>query len=320
MNKLSDDSKKSMIARILTAFVLSAIGLPLLVLGNWYTFGIILVLALISIYEMVKAPGKKRYPLFLIGIIYIFVLSFIYWQFLKDESIRNQIFNNQYFTLTTLNLSTIGILTLFLILFFISIINKRVTLSDVCYLFTMSVFIGFGVYASYFLRYFPANMQYLGNDYASCILFFYVMIGTYMSDIGAYFIGVLFGKHRMNPRISPKKSWEGFFGGWIISIAFSISFAAIMEYCFDLPLIPNVICFSGTNWKWIVLLSVIMPLAANLGDFLFSSIKRNFVIKDFGTIFPGHGGVLDRCDSLITTNIIIAILVLLISNDWNFLM
>lgn len=332
MNKLSNDSKKSMLSRILTGAIMAGVGVPFLVLGNWFTFAIIFVLSLIAIHEMVSASGKGRYSITIVLIVYVFVLSFIYWQFFKYKDTWEEIINNQHFTLKSLSLSTISIVTLFLVLFFIAIINKKFTLSDVCYLFSMSIFIGFGVYASYFLRYFPSLETYTssydpliiynfwGNDVASCILFFYVMIGTFMSDIGAYFVGVLFGKHRMNPRISPKKSWEGFFGGWFISMAFSMSFALIMEFCFKLPILPGVLDFEGVHWVWILLISFIMPLTANIGDFLFSTIKRNYAIKDFGTLLPGHGGILDRCDSLLTTNIVVAILVLSITHGWNFML
>ena len=62
-----------------------------------------------------------------------------------------------------------------------------------------------------------------------------------------------------------------------------------------------------------------MPITSNLGDFLFSAIKRNYAIKDFGTIFPGHGGVLDRMDSLLVSSLVVAIFTILISNGWSLM-
>ncbi|HBD06362.1 MAG TPA: hypothetical protein DCY93_03015 [Firmicutes bacterium] len=320
MNKLSNDSKKSMLSRVITGCVLAVIGLPLMILGDWYSLAVILVLSLFAIYEMVSAAGKKRYSIPLIIVVYLFVLSFAYWQFFKDRNIWNEIVENHHFTLTNISLSTIGITVLFLLLFLVSIVDKNFMLSDVCYLFSLSVFLGIGIYSTYFLRFFPEQNIYYGQkDLASCLLFFYVMVGAFMSDIGAYFVGVLFGKHPMNPRISPKKSWEGFFGGLVFSIATSMGFAAICE-ALGKPILPGILDFKGLHWLWLLLISFIMPITANIGDFLFSSIKRSYAIKDFGTILPGHGGVLDRCDSLLVTNLVVSILVLLISNNWNFLL
>lgn len=319
MNKLSNDSKKSMGSRILTAGLMALVGIPLSILGNWYIFVLVFFLAMVSIHEMLQAPGKKRYNIALMIVVFLFTLSFIYWQFIKDKGIFDAIINNQHFTLNTITVSTIGITVYFLLLFIISILDAKFTINDVCYLFAMSVFLGLAIYSSYFLRFFPSQDIYYGNqNLASCLLFFFTMVGAFMSDIGAYFVGVLFGRHRMNPRISPKKSWEGFVGGVIISIGFSFGFAAICSATGH-DLIPGVLDFSGTNWLWILLISAIMPITGNIGDFLFSAIKRNFAIKDFGTIFPGHGGVLDRLDSLLVTNLVVAILVVMIANNWNFL-
>lgn len=306
-------------SRILTAAIMALVGIPLSILGNWYLFILIFLLALLCIHEMLQAPGKKRYNLILMVIVFLFTLSFIYWQFIKDKGIFDAIINNQHFTLNTITVSTIGITVYFLLLFIISIMDEKFTINDVCYLFAMSVFLGLAIYSSYFLRFFPSQDIYYGNqNLGSCLLFFFTMIGAFMSDIGAYFVGVLFGRHRMNPRISPKKSWEGFVGGVIISIGFSFGFAAICSAA-GYDLIPGVLDFEGTNWLWILLISAIMPITSNIGDFLFSAIKRNFAIKDFGTIFPGHGGALDRLDSLLVTNLVVAILVVMIANNWNFM-
>jgi phosphatidate cytidylyltransferase len=121
-----------------------------------------------------------------------------------------------------------------------------------------------------------------------------------MSDVGAYFIGVFFGKHKMLERISPKKTWEGFFGGVFFSIAFSFGFAMILMATGH-PLVEGILDME--HWYIVLILSTLLPLAAVLGDFVFSSAKRYFGIKDFGNIIPGHGGMLDRLDSVIFTMI-----------------
>ena len=70
------------------------------------------------------------------------------------------------------------------------------------------------------------------------------------------------------------------------------------------------------KWYWILLLSILIPIIATLGDFVFSAIKRHFEIKDFGTLFPGHGGVLDRIDSLLCTSLAVTVIIVLMANGW----
>jgi phosphatidate cytidylyltransferase len=103
------------------------------------------------------------------------------------------------------------------------------------------------------------------------------------SDIGGYFTGILLGRHLMVPAISPKKTWEGFAG----SALFCVVAGAI-----TLPLLLN-----GAVWQGL-LVGAAALLAATLGDLAESAIKRDLEIKDMGRILPGHGGVLDRLDSL----------------------
>jgi phosphatidate cytidylyltransferase len=109
---------------------------------------------------------------------------------------------------------------------------------------------------------------------------------TVASDTGGYAIGVLLGKHPMAPVISPKKSWEGFAGSVLASMAVGI---ACVMWLLD-----------GTWWVGIVL-GAIAAVAATLGDLAESLIKRDLGIKDMSNILPGHGGIMDRLDSLLAT-------------------
>lgn len=107
---------------------------------------------------------------------------------------------------------------------------------------------------------------------------------TVLSDTGGYVAGVLFGKHPMAPRLSPKKSWEGFAG----SLLFSVGGGAVA-----LPLLLD-----GEVWEG-ALIGLAVMAVATLGDLAESSIKRDLGIKDMGSLLPGHGGVMDRLDSLL---------------------
>jgi phosphatidate cytidylyltransferase len=109
---------------------------------------------------------------------------------------------------------------------------------------------------------------------------------TIASDIGGYVAGVLFGKHPMAPVISPKKSWEGFAGSAIATIGAGV---ALVVWLLD------------GHWYVGVALGAIAVVMAVLGDLVESVIKRDLGVKDMSQIIPGHGGIMDRLDSLLAT-------------------
>jgi phosphatidate cytidylyltransferase len=115
-----------------------------------------------------------------------------------------------------------------------------------------------------------------------------VFIATVVcSDVGGYAAGVLFGKHPMAPSVSPKKSWEGFAGSvTACAVGAAIMFATL---------------FSGTHWWEGALFGLAVVCSATLGDLGESMIKRDIGIKDMGHLLPGHGGLMDRLDSLLPT-------------------
>lgn len=120
-------------------------------------------------------------------------------------------------------------------------------------------------------------------EYAQIHLFsIFAMI--WISDIAAYFVGKSFGKHKLFESVSPKKTWEGFFGAGVFTLIASI----IISF-----LVPSM-----TLVQWGVIACIVW-IAGSLGDLVESSFKRHYKIKDSGTILPGHGGFLDRLDSFI---------------------
>ncbi len=130
-------------------------------------------------------------------------------------------------------------------------------------------------------------------------LLVYLVLIVAFSDIFAYFFGIRFGHHKLAPLISPKKSIEGLIAGTIIGAGTGVVYSLIRP-------IPVV---SALPLVLIILLSVILSLYGQLGDLFASKVKRAQGIKDFGELFPGHGGLLDRFDSLLMAALLLFIVV-----------
>lgn len=112
-----------------------------------------------------------------------------------------------------------------------------------------------------------------------------MFILVWLNDTGAFCAGSLFGKHKMFPRLSPKKSWEGFFGGLVCCVIFGACLSLIPSWHIDL-------------WPGMVM-GLIVCAAATYGDLFESLLKRCAGVKDSGSLIPGHGGILDRIDSIL---------------------
>jgi len=123
-------------------------------------------------------------------------------------------------------------------------------------------------------------------------LVFFVLCAAWLTDVFALFVGVKFGKHKMAPRISPKKTWEGAIGGLIGSVLANTGFALLFNQ-------PFILQSHRLSLPAVALLSLVTGMVSMLGDLAMSVLKRNYGFKDFGKIFPGHGGVMDRFDSVL---------------------
>jgi phosphatidate cytidylyltransferase len=132
-----------------------------------------------------------------------------------------------------------------------------------------------------------ATLMVVADDGLGRVLTF--LICGVASDIGGYAAGVFLGRHPMAPMISPKKSWEGFAGSQVAGML-----AGALSVHFLL----------GGAWWWGALTGALLVVSATLGDLVESMIKRDLGIKDMGTLLPGHGGLMDRLDSLLPTAVV----------------
>ena len=139
-----------------------------------------------------------------------------------------------------------------------------------------------------------------GDNGRQVILLPFVM--AYAADSGAYFVGCAWGKHKLAPNISPKKSVEGLVGGIAAAVLGMLIYCFIIDLAFDLRV----------NYAFAVTYGIIGAFAGTFGDLSFSAIKRQTGIKDYGNLIPGHGGILDRFDSVIIVAPLVEILLALL--------
>lgn len=157
--------------------------------------------------------------------------------------------------------------------------DNRICFDDIAKTALMSVYISVGFSCIVMIR----DMK--DGQY----LFILAFLGAWITDIFAYFTGMLFGRHKLSPIISPKKTIEGSIGGILLCTASFVGYGYLLN-CFA-EIHPNLILFG--------ILGFFASLVSQLGDLIMSAIKRKHDVKDYGSIFPGHGGVLDRFDSVI---------------------
>lgn len=168
----------------------------------------------------------------------------------------------------------IGLMIFYIILLFLfAIITPEITTDDIASCFLMSVIIAFATQSIYTLS--ITNKFIIG----------YIVIAAFLTDVGAYLFGMKFGKHKLCERISPKKTIEGAIGGFVLGFITSFAYAYVLE-------------FFGSSMYIYLFFSLTLPIVSQIGDLSFSMIKRTYGVKDFGSILQGHGGILDRCDSL----------------------
>lgn len=168
-------------------------------------------------------------------------------------------------------LGYVGLIYLFLLA--LPVFNEQITPKDgfIC----MSFVFFFILIGTTFIRIYNAESQFI----------WFIIIATYVCDSFAYLCGRKFGKHKLAPRISPNKTIEGSVCGWFFGMIVSMLYG----YIFIDPI----------HFQSIAIAAFFLPIFGQIGDLAFSAIKRSYHIKDFGNLLPGHGGVLDRVDSLL---------------------
>ena len=272
--------------RTITALILIAIILPVILLGGIpFLIGMIALMGL-CMYELTKANNS---PLLTKVLSIGFVgASTLYTYFNIDNLFAN--FN------------LLFIFVPMFVFFTIAMFSKKGTLLDATY--NSFVTIIFSLFASSLLE-----LRYV-FDNANLIA--YLFIVTASVDTFALLVGCKIGKHRLNERISPKKSIEGsvagIIGGIVLGTLFATFFPILTNSSADflnLSVSGNVI---WCNFFYSLLITILLTIVGQIGDLAFSMIKRHYQIKDFSNVLPGHGGFADRVDSMCFNSITLALI------------
>lgn len=321
-NELSSEAKASIRTRVISAIVMIALTVPCLIFGGWFWFAFVFAGLVGAAYELTKiTPLKGKFRIVIYIIVILLTIAITYYQFFTKLNDAIQSGNvspeNLFVNLGTIDLSEMIIMLVAAVFFIICFMKEAFSIDLVFYFVSMIIVIGLGFQSFLYLRYLPFSTSSIGfgncldltqpifKYWQSALLILFVLIGVLMNDTGAYFVGILFGKHKMNPRISPKKTWEGFIGGIAVSMICSLLWATLWSIG-GFPILP---ILDHTHWYWVLIASILLPIMGDIGDFVFSAIKRHFGVKDFSQLIPGHGGILDRIDSVIFASAFVAALI-----------
>ncbi len=229
-------------------------------------------IALLGVYEALNAVGSLKSPV-------ISIPCFIYTAVVELTFLTGD-------RLSVIILASLA----YVMIMFMCALGKyeKVHVSQIAMSVMMTAVITFAIYS--------ASYMYYGADGSAAktygiAMIIFCLLCSWLTDTGAYFAGTLFGKHKLSPRISPKKTIEGAIGGVVVCIALTWAIAYLCTSIFGI--------IDGYTVKVgnLIILTAICSIISMIGDLSFSVVKRTYGVKDYGNIMPGHGGVLDRFDS-----------------------
>ncbi len=252
--------------RIITGAVAGALLIGILLLPPFAAYCGFAVVCAMAVWEMFSVLGiTKERSLTVLSLLFAAAMPFVGW----FESVP--LF---YLTFAVYGMAVIGYQ-----------LYKHETLQvrDTAVAFFITLMLSLGISCTVYCR--------KADDFGLLYMLMVLLI-AWGSDMGAYFIGSFFGKHKLCPNISPKKTVEGFFGGWICGVLFALLIALLWDTFF----LPTTVAVS--YWQIAALAFVLSPLSV-MGDLFASVVKRQVGAKDYGNIMPGHGGMMDRFDSLL---------------------
>lgn len=260
--------------RILTGLVLVLILVLILISDGWVIATAVTIVSALGLYEFYKTTGVLQKKA-LSGLGFLLGLGVALRIYIPSE----------YYT---------ALAFLALVIMFVIMLKDHTTVGV-----NDAAMMLFGVvYVPYLLSFITNFTQVEGGYF--CL--WPIVIGAFATDTFAYFTGVFLGKHKLCPKISPKKTVEGSIGGTVGCMALLLLYGVLVNKYYG----------QSVNFIKIEILGILIAVVSQIGDLTASIIKRKYGVKDYGTIFPGHGGILDRLDSVITTAPLVYIYVMTI--------
>ncbi len=268
--------------RVITAIVMVALMVPFFIWSDTVAFPILIsFLGGLGAYEMQGCIGsKKQYFSSIAAVLVGAGLPFLV-RYYEGFNLYGYLF-----------LISFAVIAYMLIVSVFS--GDKFTVDTAALSGSTTVYIAFGFASMVLLRDMPFG-QYI---------YFLPFIISWMTDTFAYFSGMLFGRHKLIPAVSPKKTVEGSVGGTLFAIGFTLLYGFIV----------GEISGATPNYLALAIVSCLVSLLSQCGDLVMSLVKRKFDLKDYGKLFPGHGGVLDRFDSIIVTSACIYFLTSFVSS------
>lgn len=261
--------------RIITGIVALLVFLPICIFSKFVIFPIAMgILAAIGVFEISKCIGwEKKFVLTIPTFIVALALPILRY-FLSGKSKPNSVF--------LLFAMASAFLLLVYTLAYVMFTKNKYKLSDALTFFALSIYV-IGCFSSVVIVRYTNFVEDQGK-----YMYLIIFLSAWICDTFAYFTGRFFGKHKLIPAISPKKTIEGAIGGIIFTFIAMMGYGCLLKYAFK---------YDGISFVHLAILGVILPIVSQIGDLIASCIKRQYDIKDFGNVFPGHGGVIDRFDS-----------------------
>jgi phosphatidate cytidylyltransferase len=247
--------------RIVTGIIAAAVFLPIVMYGGIPFIILTYLIASIGLYELLKMRNINFFSL--PGFISLLLL----WILLLPKQYQTLLIDLNY---TKVEMAFLAIL---LFLTYTVATKNKFTFDHVAFAVLGTIYVGLGFY--YFIETREAGLTYI----------FYSLFMIWATDSGAYFIGKAFGKRKLWPEISPNKTIEGSIGGVVCALIIAILFSLFTDI--------------NATFLQLLIITMILSVFGQIGDLVESALKRHYNVKDSGHLLPGHGGILDRFDSLL---------------------
>lgn len=273
-----------MLKRIISAIVGIVVGVTVLLIDNKFLYiAVLTLIGSVGVWELIHAVKCEKHKL----LTWTCVGFSAFVPSLLTLSMEFELKHN------IIVFSFVGFVFILLLIMLLN--HKTVRLEHIAMCGCAATIIPASLSCIVYVRYISWYAE--GGFFPGVFMVVYLLFCAWFGDSGAFFVGTFLGKHKLCPNISPKKTVEGFLGGVLtVGIVTAVQCAVYNELLLRLPFAPE-----GFRMNYFVLVPIGMlaSIAGVLGDLTASVIKRQYDVKDFGNLMPGHGGVLDRFDSVL---------------------